>query len=84
MRKEHVVAFARRDWGSIAALKRRRWAEQKSRMTPAEALRVGDELRRHVRSLHTCWPTEKDRQDDLAVHVRVSESLRRVARTRRR
>ena len=78
MRKEDVIAFARRDWKAIAASKRERWAEQKSRMTPAEALEVGDELRHHVRALRGDWPTEEDRQSDLAAHVRVSESLRRV------
>jgi len=83
MRREDVIAFAGRDWKAIAAFKRRRWAEQKARITPAEALQVGDELRHHVSSLLASWPTEKDRQDDLAVHIRVSESLRSVAPRRR-
>jgi len=78
MRREDILAFANRDWRAIAAMKRRRWVEQKSRMTPAEALRVGDELRYHAQALHPDWPTEADRRDDLAVHIRVSESLRRV------
>lgn len=47
-------------------------------MTPDEALRVGDELRHHMQMLRDDWPTEEERQNDLAVHVRVSESLRRV------
>jgi hypothetical protein len=80
MRKEDVIAFAHRDWSAIAASKRRRWAEQKSGMTPAEALSVGDELRHHARAHRYDWPTEEDRRDDLAVHLRVSESLRRVSR----
>ncbi|MGZ5494497.1 MAG: hypothetical protein ACXWHG_12905 [Thermoanaerobaculia bacterium] len=83
MRREDVIAFARRDWRAIADFKRRRWAEQKSRITTAQALQVGDELRHHVSSLLAGWPTEKDRQDDLAIHVRVSESLRGVAPRRR-
>ena len=78
MRREDIVAFARRDWEAIAASKRRRWAELKSHMTPAEALQVGDELRRHVIALNDRWPTEEDRRSDLAVHVRVSESLGRA------
>lgn len=78
MRKEDLIAFAGRDWEAIAALKRSRWAEQKSRMTAAEALAVGDRLREHVKALHPDWPTEEQRRDDLAVHIRVSESLRRV------
>jgi hypothetical protein len=74
VRKEDVIAFARRDWRAIAALKRLRWA--KRNMTPAEALRIGDELRHHVSSLRTGWPTKEDRRNDIAVHIRVSESLR--------
>lgn len=78
MRKEDLIAFARRDWEAIAALKRQRWAEQQSRMTPAELLEIGDRLRQHVKALHPDWPTEEQRREDLAVHIRVSESLRRV------
>jgi hypothetical protein len=78
VRKEDVIAFARRDWNAVAELKRRWWSEQKSRMTPAEALEVGDELRHHVSALRSDWPTEEDRRNDLASHVRISEMLRRV------
>jgi hypothetical protein len=78
VRKEDVIAFVQRDWAAVAAFKRERWAEQKSRMSPAEALSVGDELRDHVTSLRHDWPTAEDRRRDLASHVRVSEMLRRV------
>ena len=78
MRKKDVVAFARRDWRAIAALKRRRWADEKSRMAPAESLRVADELRHYVKAIQEDWPTELDRRDDFAFHLRVSEMLRRV------
>lgn len=59
MRKEDLIAFARRDWEAIAESKRRR-------------------LRRHAIALHESWPTEEDRRNDLAMHIRVTESLRRV------
>lgn len=78
VRKEDVIAFARRDWRAIAALKQERWAQQRSGMTPAEALGVGDELRHHALAIHGDWPTEADRRKDLACHVRVSEMLSRV------
>jgi hypothetical protein len=78
VRNEDIVAFAHRDWQAIAAMKRRFWAEQKPQMTPAEALQVSDELRRHAKALHDEWPTEEDRRNDLSVHIRVSESLGRV------
>jgi hypothetical protein len=78
VRKEDLIAFARRDWRAIAALKQRRWAQQKAQMTPAEALGVDDELRHHAQTIHADWPTEADRRKDLAAHVRVSEMLSRV------
>jgi hypothetical protein len=78
MRREDILAFARRDWPAVAESKRRRWAAQKKEMTPAEALQVGDELRYHAHTLHDGWPTDADRRNDLAVHIRVSKSLRRV------
>ncbi len=84
MRKEDVIAFARRDWQAIAALKRRRWTDQTSGMKPADALSVGDELRHHVSALLDGWPGEEDRRKDIAVHIRVSESLRHVKPTHRR
>jgi hypothetical protein len=82
VRRDDVIAFANRDWEAIAASKRRRWSEQK--LTPAEALRVGDELRHHASVLRADWPTEEDRRDDFDVHVRVSESLRRARPEKRR
>ena len=84
MREEDLIAYANRDWAAIEESKRRRWAEQKSRMTAAEALRVGDALRRHAAIVRPEWPTAADRREDLAVHIRVSESLRRVDLSRRR
>jgi len=82
VRTEDIVAFARRDWQAIAESKRQRWAAQKASMTPAEALDVGDDLRSYAQSIHESWPTDDDRRDDLAMHVRVSRSLRRVDGTR--
>lgn len=80
MRKEDLIAFARRDWRAIEESKRQRWADQKAHMQPADALQVGDELRHHANALHPDWPTKEDRQRDLATHARVSESLRSVRR----
>lgn len=84
VREDDLIAYAGRDWAAIEESKRRRWAEQKGRMTAAEALAVGDALRRHAALVRPDWPTAADREEDLAVHVRVSESLRSVDLSRRR
>jgi hypothetical protein len=78
VRKEDLIAYARRDWAAIAEHKLRVWAQLKSEMTAADALRIGDDIRKHVRAIHPEWPTNEQRSEDLATHVRVSEMLRRV------
>jgi hypothetical protein len=78
MRKEDILAFVQRDWTAIAEQKRQWRAEQAKRMTAAEALAIGDELRRYALGLHPDWPTEQQRREDFAMHVRISESLSRV------
>jgi hypothetical protein len=46
-------------------------------MTPAEAMSLGDDPRSYVRGVLAGYPTEEDRRKDWAVHIRVSERLRR-------
>jgi hypothetical protein len=82
VRKEDLVAYARRDWAAIEERKRAHWAAEK--LTPEESLNIGDDLRCHVSALQPDWPSADDRQTDLATHIRVAESLRRVDASRRR
>ncbi len=83
MRKEDLVAFARRDWSRIAAAKDAYWADRKQRMAADDALRLGDALRQQVLTLRSDWPTDEQRLEDLAAHVRLMEMLRRVPRRSR-
>ena len=78
MRREDLIAFARRDWTSVASMKDRFWVEQKRQMTAAEALQLADSLRSSVVSRRGDWPSDDERRNDLETHVRVSESLRRA------
>ena len=84
VRKEDLIAYANRDWAGIERGKRELMAQQARQMTVTEKLAFGDQLRRYAQMLHPEWPTAEDREADLAVHIRVSESLRSVVRTRRR
>lgn len=84
MRKEDILAYVNRDWAAIERHKREWMAERSKRMTPAEALRVGDALRHYAYSLHPDWPTEEHRREDFETHVRVSEGLRSVHAIRSR
>ncbi len=78
MRKSDLEAFLQRDWQSVQKLKEEYWAERKRSLTPAEALAIGDRLRRHVLSSKPGWPSAAERREDLAIHTKVSAALRRV------
>jgi hypothetical protein len=84
MRPEDIRAFVQRDWDAIAAAKREAWIEAHRRLGADGALAQADGLRLHVRLLRPDWPTQQERQEDLAVHARVAEALRRVGNARRR
>lgn len=45
-------------------------------MSPAEALELGDALRRHALLLKPDWPDPTERAAELAVHRRIAEALR--------
>lgn len=83
MRPEDIRAYVDRDWEAIGELKERFWLEQQRRAGVAGALQVADELRRHVVALQTGWPTPEEREEDMAVHVRVAAVLQRAGRARR-
>jgi hypothetical protein len=51
MRREDVLAFARRDWAAVGEAKAAFWAERKASLSPNQVLALGDALRRHARSL---------------------------------
>ncbi|HEY4119421.1 MAG TPA: hypothetical protein VGM56_16250 [Byssovorax sp.] len=47
-------------------------------MSPADGVRLGDELRRQVARVQPAWPSARERRDDHAAHLRVIELLERV------
>jgi hypothetical protein len=68
-------------------VKRPRWdlleeSETKwwTQVDAAEKIRIADELRRQVASSNPGWPTDEDRREDLAHHIRLAALLRRVGR----
>ena len=77
--RNDVLAFARRDWERLAESKMAYWLTHKSGLSASQILEAGDGLRRHAQAVRPDWPSAADRAADLAVHVRVSETLRAVA-----
>ena len=83
MKPAEIRNYLAREWELPRELKDRYWAERKRSLAPDAALRMGDGLREHARSLRPEWPDAAARGADLRVHARVSESLRRVFPARR-
>jgi len=75
MTKADLIAFARRDWVALEDEKARTWHERKLSLGVDGALRLADELRRHVVAVRPDWPTPDERAEDLRHHVRVTEAL---------
>jgi hypothetical protein len=79
---DDIRLFAKRDWAALAASKSRYWVDRKRTMTPEQALATAEMLRQHARALKPDWPDARERREDLAVHMRVSEALGAVSRRR--
>jgi hypothetical protein len=76
----HARAYVERRWRNAEELKREHWAREFEAHGPAATLRASHALWRHVRLLRPDWPSEADRQDDLAHHVALKRRIDRAAR----
>jgi len=70
--------FAQRDWAAAERSKELYWRDWKRQHGPAAGIRVADELRRQVLAMRPDWPLEREREEDLAMHLRLIEVIRRV------
>lgn len=77
-----IADFVARDWSAVRAAKDDYWAARIRRLGPLEGLRIADELRRQMLAIDPRWPSEVERQRDLASHHRLAELLRRADRAR--
>ena len=75
-----VRAYMARDWSAARDAKRTYWRERLARGGFREALRITDELYRWSLLADPTWPTRQARDEDLATHQRVAETLARAAR----
>lgn len=67
-----------RPWEELEDLEADHWRRRKEERGPGEGLRIAEELRAHALAVRPDWPSEVERVEDLAVHVRVAAELRRV------
>jgi hypothetical protein len=79
-----IRSYVSRDWAAARESKDAFWAKRIARLGPIEGLRIADELRRQVVGQNPGWPTDEERHNDLAAHMRLSELLERASRPRSR
>jgi hypothetical protein len=68
---DDLRAFARQDWAAAARSKEQYWRSFHEQHAPAEGLRIADELRKQVLAQNPGWPSEQERREDLAAHLRL-------------
>ena len=75
MEVDSLQEFARRRRDLVERLKAEYWAAEKHGLTPFEALRLADGLRRQVALLKPDWPSARERAQDLQFHQQLAEKL---------
>jgi hypothetical protein len=74
-----VRAYLARNWEAARDNKRRYWHDRLAKGGLAEALRVTEQLRAWTAANNPSWPTEQQREEDLATHQRVAQALAATA-----
>jgi hypothetical protein len=77
LQRDKLVTVARKvDWAALEASEAAWWTG----VSPAEKIRIADELRKQAIATHEGWPSEEDRKSDLETHARVAALLRKTSR----
>jgi hypothetical protein len=76
--------FAAQDWAAAGRDKELYWRDWKKQHGPAAGIRIADELRKQALAQKPGWPSDQERAEDLATHLRVLEELDRIPPRRRR
>jgi hypothetical protein len=79
VKKEDLIAFARRDWAALAEVKRE---FQRARVAARGAVvhfEIVDMLRAQVHAQRPNFPSAEEREADLLAHVQLAERLRRAS-----
>ena len=78
MRDDDLRAYADRPWPRVEASKHTHWARELSR-DPLATFEASQALWVHMRRINPTWPTEAERQEDLAHHVALKRMIDRAA-----
>jgi hypothetical protein len=74
-----VQAFVKRDWVAVRAAKEAYWAREFAAKGSAATFAASEALWRHMRLIRPDWPTDEERQEDLAHHVALKALIDRAA-----
>ncbi len=74
-----IFGVSARAWQDASLSKELYWRDWKRAHGPGAGLLVGDELRRHALAMRPGGPSESERAEDCAAHIRIIEALARVA-----
>jgi len=74
---DDLRAYARRPWHVAAALKQEHWIRELAR-NPLATFEASQALWVHMRQINPGWPTEAERQEDLAHHIALKRALDRA------
>jgi hypothetical protein len=72
---EHLRAYANRAWPRAAALKGQHWAREMAERGPLAAFAASQLLMAHMRRVRPDWPSERERDEDLAHHIALKRAI---------
>ena len=78
MRDDDLRAYAHRPWSRAEALKQAHRARELSH-NPLATFEASQALWIHMRQINPDWPTEAERQEDLAHHIALKRMIDRAA-----
>lgn len=78
MHDDDLRAYADRPWHAAEALKQEHWARELSE-NPLATFEASQALWVHMRQIRPDWPTEAERQEDLAHHVALKRAIDHAA-----
>lgn len=76
MKREDLLAFARKDWAALAEVKR---AHRREHRDPLASFQIVDGLRAQVHAMRPDFPSARDREADLEAHIVLADRLRRAS-----
>ncbi|MBK8943213.1 MAG: hypothetical protein IPM79_37855 [Polyangiaceae bacterium] len=79
MKREDLIAYARRDWSTLAEVKREFLLTRRAKLGAAVNFEVVDTLRAQVHAQRPDYPRTADRQADLDAHILLADRLRRAS-----